>query len=42
MLTDYVSELSSAKLRQRRTALQIAFDRHDDPETGITTQQSAG
>ena len=42
MLTDYVGESSSAKLRQLRTALQIAFDIRDDPETGITTQQSAG
>jgi len=38
MLTDYVGVLSPAKLRQLRTALQIAFDIDDDPETGIATE----
>ena len=35
MLTDYIGVLSPAKLGQLRTALQIAFDLDDDPETGI-------
>jgi mRNA interferase MazF len=34
MLTDYVGKLSPAKLKQLHTALQIAFDLDDDPETG--------
>jgi mRNA interferase MazF len=38
MLTDYVGVLSPAKLRQLRTAFQIAFDIDDDPETGIATE----
>ena len=38
MLTDYIGVLSPAKLRQLRTALQIAFDIDDDPETGIRTE----
>jgi mRNA interferase MazF len=35
MLTDYVGNLSSAKLKQLRMALQIAFDIDEVPETGI-------
>lgn len=35
MLTDYVGVLSAAKLKQLRTALQVAFDTDDDPETAI-------
>jgi hypothetical protein len=38
MLTDYIGVLSPAKLRQLRTALQIAFDIDDDSETGISTE----
>jgi len=38
MLTDYIGVLSAAKLRQLRTALQIALDIDDDPETGTTTK----
>jgi len=38
MLTDYVGVLSPAKLRQLGTALQIAFDIDDDPETGTTAE----
>jgi mRNA interferase MazF len=38
MLTDYIGVLSPAKLGQLRTALQIAFDIDDDPETGIRTE----
>lgn len=38
MLTDYVGKLSPAKLKQLRTALQIALDIDDDPETGIATE----
>jgi mRNA interferase MazF len=37
MLTDYVGKLSPAKLKQLHTALQIAFDLDDDPETGSPT-----
>ena len=37
MLTDYVGKLSPAKLKQLHTALQIAFDLDDDPETGGPT-----
>jgi mRNA interferase MazF len=38
MLTDYVGVLSPGKLRQLRTALQLAFDIDDDPESGITPE----
>ena len=37
MLTDYVGKLSPAKLKQLHTALQIAFELDDDPETGNPT-----
>ena len=37
MLTDYVGNLPPAKLKQLRTALQIAFDIDDDPGTGTAT-----
>ena len=37
MLADYVGKLSPAKLKQLHTALQIAFDLDDDPETGSPT-----
>jgi len=33
MLTDYVGMLSPTKLRQLRSALQVAFDLDDDPES---------
>ncbi len=39
LLTDYVGALSPAKLKQLRTALQIALDLNDDPEAGIATEQ---
>ena len=35
MLTDYIGALSSAKLRQLRTALVVAFDMDDDPDGDI-------
>src|SRR5216683_3004951 len=35
MLTDYVGALSSAKLKQLRTALVVAFDSDDDPDGDI-------
>jgi mRNA interferase MazF len=35
MLTDYIGVLSPVKLKQLRTALQVALDIDDDPETAI-------
>jgi mRNA interferase MazF len=32
MLTDYIGALSSAKLKELRTALVVAFDMDDDPD----------
>ena len=37
MLTDFVGKLSPAQLKQLHTAIQIAFDLDDDPETGSPT-----
>jgi hypothetical protein len=37
MLTDYVGVLAPEKLRQLRSALQIALDIDDDPEAGLQT-----
>ena len=38
MLMDFVGKLSPAKLKQLHTAIQIAFDLDDDPETGSPTE----
>ena len=35
MLTDYIGALSSAKRKQLRTALVVAFDIDDDPDADI-------
>ena len=35
MLTDYIGALSSAKLKQLRKALVVAFDIDDDPDAHI-------
>src|SRR5216684_1786097 len=35
MLTDYIGALSSAKLKQLRTTLVVAFDIDDDPDGDI-------
>lgn len=38
VLTDYIGVLSPAKLKQLRTALQVALDIDDEPETAIEDQ----